>query len=88
LEGIQEKTVPRLWAAPALKAARLHWREHDPNVFNVVQDRKPLDSQFSEMVQGAKSLGLRALKAPARLGWFAPATKTARFRARRAMIEH
>jgi hypothetical protein len=34
-----------------------------------VQDRKPLDLEFSAKIQAAKSLDLRALRAPARIGW-------------------
>jgi hypothetical protein len=70
LEGIQRKDRAEVVGSTGLESSTACTGENTIQMsFNVVQDRKPLDSQFSEMVQGAKSLGLRALRAPARLGW-------------------
>jgi hypothetical protein len=70
LEGIQRND-----RAPVLGGTRLQSESTstDKNTIQisigVVQDRKPLDSEFSDMLQRAKSLELRALRAPARIGW-------------------
>ncbi len=37
---------------------------------DITQHRKPLNRQYSRMVQAARACGLRALRAPSRLGWF------------------
>jgi hypothetical protein len=70
LEGIQRND-----RAPVLGGTRLQSESTstDKNTIQisigVVQDRKPLDSEFSDMLRRAKSLELRALRAPARIGW-------------------
>jgi hypothetical protein len=70
LEGIQKKDRGNM-----LGSTRLHSQMAStaPNTIainiGVLQDRKPLDPAFSNMVQAAKNLGLRALRAPAHMGW-------------------
>jgi len=70
LEGIQRKERGDVLGSTRLESRTACTGENTIQIsIDVLQDRKPLDSEFSGMVQGAKSLGLRALRAPARTGW-------------------
>ena len=70
LEGIQKKD-----RSEVLGSTRLNTQMNStaPNTMTlnigVVQDRKPLDPQLTNKIQAAKALGVRALRAPARIGW-------------------
>ena len=70
LEGIQRNDRAPVLGSTGLESRTACIGEDAIQIsISVVQDRKPLDSEFSEMVQRLKSLGLRALRAPARIGW-------------------
>jgi hypothetical protein len=70
LEGIQKKD-----RGDVLGSTRLHSTSTSADQktiainIRVLQDRKPLDSQFADKIRAAKALGLRALRAPARMAW-------------------
>jgi hypothetical protein len=70
LEGIRRRD-----RSDVLGSTRLHSEitSTDRNTIainiSVLQDRKPLDPEFTNKIQAAKALGLRALRSPARMGW-------------------
>lgn len=70
LEGIENKDRSDVLGSTRLQSQTTSTA---PNTFTlnigVLQDRKPLHPEFTDMVQAAKKLGLRALRAPARMGW-------------------
>lgn len=70
LEGIQKKDRPAVVGSTRLQSESTFTDKNTITIsISIVQDRKPLDSDFSEMLQEAKSLRLRALRVPARNGW-------------------
>jgi hypothetical protein len=70
LEGIQ-----RYERSEVLGSTRLETQFASPDdrtiniTIAVKQDRNPLPQKFRERIQVARSIGMRALKGPARIGW-------------------
>ncbi len=70
LEGIQKKDRRAVVGSTRLQSESASTDNNTITIsIGVVQDRKPLDLEFSAKIQSAKSLYLRALRAPARIGW-------------------
>ena len=70
LEGVQRKDRPAVFGSTRPQSETTSTDENTITMsIGVVQDRKPLDPEFSAKIQAAMGLGLRALRAPARIGW-------------------
>ena len=70
LEGVQRKDRPDVFSSTRLQSDSTSTDENTITIsIGVVQDRKSLHPKFSDKIQAARSLGLRALRAPARIGW-------------------
>jgi hypothetical protein len=69
LEGVQRKDRSAVFGSTRLQSESTSTDANTITIsIGVVQDRKPLDLQLSSKIQAASSLGLRALRAPARAG--------------------
>jgi hypothetical protein len=70
IEGIQRKDRAAVVGSTRLESESTSTGKNAITIsIKAVQDRKPFDSEFSEMIQRAKSFRLRALRAPSRMGW-------------------
>ncbi len=70
LEGIQKRDRGHVLGSTRLHTQMTSTDESTITInIGVLQDRKPLDPEFTHKIEAAKALGLRALRAPARMGW-------------------
>jgi hypothetical protein len=70
LEGIQKKDRSDVLGSTRLQSKTTSTDQRTITIsIGVLQNRKPLDPEFTEKVRAAQALGLRALRAPARMGW-------------------